>query len=211
MRSATACKRHRSAGFSLIELMVAIGLLGALAALGAPALLTFMDNSRIRASAEAFYATVQQARAEAVRRNTAVDLVLTADAPTEANVDTAGLANDGAGTPNVLVRSRFRPAGATEDTLVFLQGKPIVEGARGGGGATVSVAFTDGTVTFTPLSNTTKTSGVANYTFTLPSGGACVADGGPMRCLRVAISPGGRVQLCDPVVSAEADTRRCPS
>ncbi|MCC6472780.1 MAG: hypothetical protein IT514_03450, partial [Burkholderiales bacterium] len=44
---------------------------------------------------------------------------------------------------------------------------------------------------------------------TNPSGGACAADGGPMRCLNVLVSPGGQIKMCDPAVAATGDTRRC--
>jgi len=35
--------------------------------------------------------------------------------------------------------------------------------------------------------------------------------GGPMRCLRIRVAPGGQLQLCDPAVAASvtSDSRRC--
>jgi len=37
-----------------------------------------------------------------------------------------------------------------------------------------------------------------------PSTGTCAAAGGEARCLRVAVSPGGMVRMCDPAVPADA-------
>lgn len=37
-----------------------------------------------------------------------------------------------------------------------------------------------------------------------PSAGLCQAAGGEARCLRVGVSPGGMVRMCDPAVPADA-------
>jgi type IV fimbrial biogenesis protein FimT len=47
----------------------------------------------------------------------------------------------------------------------------------------------------TPLADTT-------FNITNSTGGACVAAGGPMRCLRVTVSGGGQVRMCDPAATA---------
>jgi type IV fimbrial biogenesis protein FimT len=42
------------------------------------------------------------------------------------------------------------------------------------------------------------------------STGTCETAGGTMRCLRITVSPGGQVKLCDPKVDpAGTDPRRC--
>lgn len=38
----------------------------------------------------------------------------------------------------------------------------------------------------------------------VPSAQACQADGGEARCLRVAVSPGGMVRMCDPALPDDA-------
>ena len=67
-------------------------------------------------------------------------------------------------------------------------------------------------VKFTPLGRTTGDSlpagSVATFRITNPNGGACVADGGPMRCLWVAVTAAGQVRMCDPAVAA-GDPRAC--
>lgn len=53
-----------------------------------------------------------------------------------------------------------------------------------------------------------RTSGALDVNFK-PSNTGCIEDGGAQRCLRVAISPGGQVRMCDPSVDAEGDNRKC--
>jgi type IV fimbrial biogenesis protein FimT len=47
----------------------------------------------------------------------------------------------------------------------------------------------------TPAADTT-------INITNSSGGTCVAAGGPMRCLRVTITAGGQIRMCDPAATA---------
>ncbi len=58
----------RLAGFTLLELLVAIGLLGILAALAGPPLAALVDTTRINAAQADLRTALQYARTEAVRR-----------------------------------------------------------------------------------------------------------------------------------------------
>lgn len=69
----------RQRGFTLIELIVSIMVLAVILALGAPTFQTFIQNTRLRTTAEALLNGLQLARAEAVRRNTDVRFVLAND------------------------------------------------------------------------------------------------------------------------------------
>lgn len=71
----------RANGFSLIELVVAIAIMGVLLTLGLPALTAYSRNIKLRSAAESFLAGLQLARGEAVRLNTNVELILTNSAP----------------------------------------------------------------------------------------------------------------------------------
>ena len=66
-------------GFTLIELVITVALIGVLLALGIPQLSSGITNSRIRTAAEGLVNGMQLARSEAVRRNTPVDLRIGAD------------------------------------------------------------------------------------------------------------------------------------
>lgn len=73
---------RKLAGFTLIELMVAIALLGILAGIALPAFDAMSLNSRLRTYANDFAAAARLARSEAVKRNGPVRLCMTADGAT---------------------------------------------------------------------------------------------------------------------------------
>src|SRR4026208_2333025 len=62
----------RSYGFTLIEVMITLAVLSLLLMVGLPGMATWLQNTQIRASAEATQAGLQVARAEALRRNAPV-------------------------------------------------------------------------------------------------------------------------------------------
>lgn len=66
--------RHRQSGFTLIELMVTIGVLGVLTALAAPSFQNFFERYRVNAAVDEFNASLQLARVEAIRTNQQVVL-----------------------------------------------------------------------------------------------------------------------------------------
>jgi type IV fimbrial biogenesis protein FimT len=205
-------------GFTLIEALVVMVILALLAALGGPALATYLQNSRIRAAATSFHGAAQQARVEAVRLNRAVQLLLTDADPVAGNVDSATASATGR---NWMIRA----VNAADPTKYdFVAGKPARENASSlsaGSVAILGAVSTDatetrGAVTFNGLSTTLPPAGgtapeTVAFDFSNPEGGAC-SPAGPMRCLRVVVSAGGQVRICDPAASTDAadgDSRRC--
>jgi type IV fimbrial biogenesis protein FimT len=67
---------NSQAGFTLIELMITIAVLGVLIGLGVPSFRLWMQNTQVRNAADAILNGVQLARAEAVRRNMNVEFAL---------------------------------------------------------------------------------------------------------------------------------------
>jgi type IV fimbrial biogenesis protein FimT len=47
-----------------------------------------------------------------------------------------------------------------------------------------------------------------SFDITSPLGGPCAAAGGPIRCMRVVVSGGGQIRLCDPA-SAPGQATAC--
>jgi type IV fimbrial biogenesis protein FimT len=209
-------------GFSLVELVIAVAIMGILLALGAPSFSTYLRNVKLRAAAENFMTGVQLARSEAVRMNTNVEFLLTADDPLAANVATATAAVAGA---NWMVR--------TADRATFVDGKFGIEGSGQRTAADISVRINDtnppadtdpdpppaapvASIVFNGLGRTTL-GAAAVFKFNDPGSGRCLTDPGPpagiVRCLRVVVSVGGQTRLCDPSISAAAtaagDTRGC--
>ncbi len=68
----------RSGGFTLIELMISVAVLGVGLALAAPNLSTVIANYRLHSAAEGVINGLNYARAEAVRRNSPVSFTLDA-------------------------------------------------------------------------------------------------------------------------------------
>lgn len=205
-------------GFSLIEMVVTVAIIGVLLALGAPRFAEYLRNVKLRSAAEMFLTGVQLARSEAVRMNTPVEFLLTATDPLPANVGAAVASANGT---NWMVR--------TADLGTFVDGKFGIEGSGRGSGQATPIRINDtappanvdpdpppavpvGSIVFNALGRTSLAS-QAVFKFNDPEAGACVTAGGPVRCLRVTVSIGGQVRLCDPAVSAAAvaagDSRGC--
>lgn len=66
----------KGSGFSLTELLVALAILGILAAMAAPSLVNYVIKSQIQSLGNEFSASVMRARSEAVGKNTCVTLCM---------------------------------------------------------------------------------------------------------------------------------------
>lgn len=66
----------RQKGFTIVEALVAVGVLAILASLAAPSFETTLVNFRVRLAAEGLVSGLQLARAEALRRNQPVRFTL---------------------------------------------------------------------------------------------------------------------------------------
>jgi type IV fimbrial biogenesis protein FimT len=194
--------RNFVAGFSLIELMIGLVVLGIVLMIGLPSLAAWMQNTQIRNSAETINAGLQLARAEALRRNTNVRFQL---------VDSlaAGCALSSNGRSWVV--SLADAVGQCDATPSETAGPMILQkkdGTEGSPNAAVDAAG-QSSVIFTGLGRVnTLSPAITSIDITNPNGGACVAAG-PMRCLRVTVAPGGQVRLCDPAVGDATDPRAC--
>jgi type IV fimbrial biogenesis protein FimT len=67
---------YRSAGFSLIELLIGLAIAGTLLVMAAPNFATWSADGQIRAAAESIVSGMRYAQAEAVKRNAPVEFVL---------------------------------------------------------------------------------------------------------------------------------------
>ena len=112
-------RARASRGFTVIEMMLTIAVLGILLGLALPNFTRWVNNTKIRTAAEAISSGLQLARTEAVRRNVNVQFVLTGmtgwQVSTVATVETIQTrsANEGSSATSVTVT----PAGATTVTF----------------------------------------------------------------------------------------------
>lgn len=103
--------RHRKpGGFTLIELMVAVAVMGIMLMLAVPAMGTWLGNAAIRTNAEAISNAVQFARTEAIRRNASVRITIDA-AGTSWNIT---MVSDG-----TVVQERSADANASKVAVTF--------------------------------------------------------------------------------------------
>jgi type IV fimbrial biogenesis protein FimT len=191
----------RATGFTLIELMITLAVLALLLMVGLPGMNTWLQNTQIRASAEAMQSGLQLARAEALRRNASVRFQL---------VDTlaAGCALSNTGTSWVM--SLDDPTGACSAAESDAAAPRILQkrsGAEGSPNATVAASASS--VVFSGLGRVTGAAGPIQLDISNPAGGTCQTAAGPMRCLRVTVSSGGQVRMCDPAVMDNTDPRFC--
>ncbi|AXQ28962.1 prepilin-type N-terminal cleavage/methylation domain-containing protein [Solimonas sp. K1W22B-7] len=202
-------KRPVHRGFTVVELMVALTIAGMLMMLGMPAFVSLLNNSQVRAAAEGVQTGLQLARAEAVKRNTAVRFQLTSTADNSCAISTAG---------RNWVVSLDDPVGAcaaaTSDTTAprIAMARPASEG-----GSNVTVAgFLAGTpangqavAIFNGLGQLTTPAAGINFRFTNPGADACAGQGGDLRCLQVNVSRSGQIRMCDPNRSDVNDSEAC--
>lgn len=69
-------------GFTLVELMVTVAVIGILAMIAAPSMSAMIENSRVTGQTTELTAALQLARSEAVRRNARVELCPSTDGST---------------------------------------------------------------------------------------------------------------------------------
>jgi len=203
MLKASASQR----GFNLIEILVTLTVLGVLIALGAPSLAEFLQNQQIRAGAEAIVNGLQVARGEAIRRNLAVQAVLepgSAGWTTGWTVCEATVEPCDSTTLTTDVTKVVQHRSAEEGTSIA-----TVTGVDAAGAAAVAVSFSPlGSVV--PNSNLSPTLARADV-IKGSDANQCMANGGSMRCLRVVVSGGGSIRMCDPTPGIVApDPRACP-
>ena len=201
-------RRARQGGVSLIELMIAITIAALLMMIGLPSMVTWLNNSQIRTAGETLLAGLTLARVEAVKRNTIVRFQLVSDL-------TSGCALATSGTSWVV--SLADPAGACDAAPSETVAPQIIQSKSGAEGtAHVGIVASGAAVVyFNGLGRVTSPSGAANMTRVMisnPNGGTCQyldATNGTMRCLRIDISTGGEIKMCDPAVTDATDPRIC--
>lgn len=190
--------RAAQGGFSIVELVTAITIVGILMALGMPSFSEYLQNARLGSTAQSLFSGLNLARSEAIRRNQQVDFVLTTTA-LGPGIESSFTA-DVTGT-NWLVLARDSASAPYQPPL---DSKTALEG--GGTNPTITVNSNAAIVSFNSL-GATLGGGPTDIDIRNPAMGLC-APAGPVRCWQVHVSPAGQVHLCDPAAGM-GDSRAC--
>jgi type IV fimbrial biogenesis protein FimT len=191
----------KTRGFSLIELVITIALLGLLLALAAPAFGGWSRNAQVRTVADSFQNGVRLAQAEAVRRNRQVVFFLTDESDCTETISAAA----GGKFWSIRTVAQF-----PTDLVEAVQCGVIADVAQG-----VTLAGPTA-ICFNSMGRQTAnaTPGVGAETCTLAASGVSTYDiqkSGSDRPLRVLVALAGQLRLCDPAKTlSAADPDGCP-
>lgn len=100
--SPQACPTGRESGFSLVELMIALGIGTILLALAFPDFMQSRANDKIRSAAAQLQQDMQWARAEAIKRNQKVTVATTVGATATTPCNWSLSTADASGNPQVI-------------------------------------------------------------------------------------------------------------
>ncbi|MGC2167173.1 MAG: GspH/FimT family pseudopilin [Gallionella sp.] len=157
-------------GFSLVELMITIVIFSIATSYGVSSFRTWTQNTQIRNAAESIQNGLMRARAEAVKRNTAVAFVLGANSSWKVDV-VGGVQVDARGSNEGSrnVTATVAPSGAT--TVTYNSFGLVINNAMVGGAIPPTITAID-------LNSSVLDSA---------------------RSLKIELSsPGGNVRMCDP-------------
>ena len=182
-------RQRLQSGISLIETLVGMAIVIVALAMGLPSFSTYMQNTQIRNAAESIQNGLSMARAEAARRNTVVQFVLGSGSSWTVGCATV----DGTNCP-ASIQARSSSEGSSNATVTTSQ---VVTST---GTAAATAAFTT-TLSFNGFGKASTLPPGNSALFDISNtsgGGSCAAAGGTMRCLRVVVTAGGQIRMCDP-------------
>lgn len=173
--------RAAQRGFSIVELMVTILVLGLIIGMAGPSFFEWLQNQQVRAAAEALTNGLQVARGSAIQRNLAVQISVGPGTGWTVSEALSG----------TVIQTREHQEGTANATFVTTPGG-------------------SSTVTFSPLggmvANTDGTPSMARVDVD-----NALTAGASARALRVVITGGGSIRMCDPTPAIVApDPRACP-
>ena len=170
LNSNTLRKFKCAKGFTLVELMIVVALIGILAALSVPAFSRWVADTHTRTVAESLQSSLRLAQTEAVQRSRKVEFYLTNASPALSAASSTSGKN--------WVMQTLAPGTTTAET--YVQGGMFVAT-----GSTVAISASSAIATFNSLGRANP----VTYTLTNSKGN---------RKLNVVLNTGGGLRMCDP-------------
>ncbi len=202
------------AGFSLIELMVTMTILGLLLLATMPSIGAWLRNTEIRNAAESINSGLAKARNEAVRRNQPVFFSLVTPQSSNPGVldNSCALSATSASWVVSLETPETKCAVAVSESAAP---RILAKYAQGDGARNVAIAIKNADCS--AAASTTQVSynsfGRIETKTGSPEPLRCIdirhTASGASRPLRLMLGNGGNVRMCDPAVTDDNDPRKC--
>lgn len=169
----------RQQGFTLIELVVTIVVLMAVSMLAVPAFQSAIGNSQIRTVTESINNGLQQARMEAIKRNSKIKFTLQTNSAWQLGCETITTACPG------VISKKSASEGASANISVTADNYTAVFTSFGTRDPAIQAGLSRVDVTNSQVNSTDR------------------------RALRILLAAGGYSRVCDPAVTITGDSRTC--
>ncbi|MET3393117.1 type IV fimbrial biogenesis protein FimT [Variovorax sp. 1140] len=196
----------RSAGFTLVEMIVVVAIMALLAALATPSMLGWVRNNKIRTVSDSLQNALRQAQTEATRRNRQVVFSLTDDTPTVKSPSYTAKASGRNWAISTVTPTDSDQTGAFVEAGILSDASSnvVISGPNISGTGAVPTAICFGSIGRVVLNGTpgpTKADcKAAAVWFDIAMSDTKTGD----RPLRVTVAVGGQVRMCDPARTLSA-------
>lgn len=187
-------------GITIVEVLIAVAIVGLLMALAAPSATTWIQNNQLRSAADSIFNGIQTARIEALKRNTMVSFQLTDPASTAWQVCIYDQAADNCSATAPIIQSKAASEGSPN--------------ARVG----VEATFTDTDTVLNPGDGMPMAVTFDSFGRVAPAAPVNIArvdvrnptlSAADERRLEIIVSVGGQTYMCDPKLSKATNPQGC--